>query len=181
MVEMPTQSRGGVKGGIPLAGSRGSALCGVWGNAPTVPRATNSKGKANKGAGSKASLPVTLRFLRSAPKRLYSPLAHWRDHAAGLVDMACLFCKQRISPLRRRQGGFAVAPLTPSQCTPMRNAHPCFLILIVAGGFAPVGATRGQRWRYPFLKYSPLCCTIPSAFCTIAGRRCWVMSASITS
>ena len=26
-----------------------------------------------------------------------------------------------------------------------------------------------------------LCCTIPSAFCTIAGRRCWVMSASITS
>ena len=44
-----------------------SAPCGVWGNAPTVPRATDSKGKANKGAGSEASLPVTLRFLRSAP------------------------------------------------------------------------------------------------------------------
>ena len=123
MVEMPTQSRGGVKGG----GLRpfSSAPCGVWGNAPTVPRATDSKGKANKGAGSEASLPVTLRFLRSAPKLLYSPLAHWRDHAAGLVDMACLFCKQRISPLRRRQGGFAVAPLTPSQCTPMFLDFDC--------------------------------------------------------
>ena len=68
MVEMPTQSRGGVKGGIPLAGSRGSALCGVWGNAPTVPRATNSNAEVNQGAGSEASLPVTLRFLRSAPQ-----------------------------------------------------------------------------------------------------------------
>ena len=41
-------------------------------------------------------------------------------------------------------------------------------------------ARKGQG-RYPFLKYNPLCCTIPSAFCTIAGRRCLVMSASITS
>ena len=63
----------------------------------------------------------------------------------------------------------------------LRSTLQCYLIFIVAGGFAPVGATRGQRRRYPFLKYSPLCCTIPSAFCTIAGRRCWVMSASITS
>ena len=63
----------------------------------------------------------------------------------------------------------------------LRSTLQCYLIFIVAGGCAPVGATRGQRRRYPFLKYSPLCCTIPSAFCTIAGRRCWVMSASITS
>ena len=62
----------------PLAGSRGSAPCGVWGNAPTVPRATNSKEAANKGAGSEASLPVTLRVLRRAPKLLYPLLAHCR-------------------------------------------------------------------------------------------------------
>ena len=61
-----------------LAGSRGSAPCGVWGNAPTVPRTTNSKGKANKGAGSEASLPVTLRIRRCAPKLLYPPLAYCR-------------------------------------------------------------------------------------------------------
>ena len=55
---------------MPLAESRGGASGGVWGNAPTVPRATNSKDEVNKGAGSEASLPVTLRFLRSAPKLL---------------------------------------------------------------------------------------------------------------
>ena len=53
---------------MPLAESRGGASGGVWGNAPTVPRATNSKDEVNKGAGSEASLPVTLRFLRSAPQ-----------------------------------------------------------------------------------------------------------------
>ena len=74
----PTQSRGGVKGGtsslfLPLAGSRDSVPCGGWGNAPTVPRPTNSKEAANKGAGSEASLPVTLRVRRRAPKLLFPP------------------------------------------------------------------------------------------------------------
>ena len=72
MEERPTQSRKGVKGQLPLAESRGSASGGVWGNAPTVARATNSKEAANKGAGSEASLPVTLRSRRSAPKLLFS-------------------------------------------------------------------------------------------------------------
>ena len=70
MKARPTQSRKGVKGQLPLAGSRDSVPCGVWGNAPTVPRSTNPKEATNKGAGSEASLPVTLRFLRSAPKLL---------------------------------------------------------------------------------------------------------------
>ena len=54
MKEKPTESREGVKGGdfvpfhLPLAGSRDSVPCGVWGNAPTVARATNSKEAANK-------------------------------------------------------------------------------------------------------------------------------------
>ena len=78
MEKKPTQSRKGVQGGFPLAGSRGSAPCGVWGNAPTVPRPTNSKEAANKSAGSEASLPVTLRSRRSAPKPLYPLLAHCR-------------------------------------------------------------------------------------------------------
>ncbi len=49
----PTQSRGGVKGGSPLAESRGSASGGVWGNAPTVPRTLNSKEAANKAQAAK--------------------------------------------------------------------------------------------------------------------------------
>ena len=56
---------------LPLAGSRGSAPCGVWGNAPTVSRPTNPKEAANKGAGSEASLPLTLRVRRRAPKLLF--------------------------------------------------------------------------------------------------------------
>ena len=128
MVEMPTQSRGGVKGGIPLAGSRGSALCGVWGNAPTVPRATNSKGKANKGAGSEASLPVTLRFLRSAPQAalssVYAVSRRWRDRTACLSDMAACFRKQGFRACRRDQRALRSPP------TPLRSAHPCSLTFI---------------------------------------------------
>ena len=67
----PTQSRKGVKGQLPLAGSRDSVPCGVWGNAPTVPRATNISNALNKGAGSEASLPVTLRVRRRALKLLF--------------------------------------------------------------------------------------------------------------
>ena len=55
---------------LPLAGSRDSVPCGVWGNAPTVPRATSISNALNKGAGSEASLPVTLRVRRRAPKLL---------------------------------------------------------------------------------------------------------------
>ena len=56
---------------MPLAGSRDSVPCGVGATAPTVPRPTNSKEAANKGAGSEASLPVTLRVRRRAPKLLF--------------------------------------------------------------------------------------------------------------
>ena len=52
-------------------GSWDSVPCGVWGTAPTVPRATSMPNALNKGAGSEASLPVTLRSLRSAPKLLF--------------------------------------------------------------------------------------------------------------
>ena len=82
MTKRPTESRGGVKGGTsslfvcPLRGQGAELPCGVWGNAPTVPRATNSKRKVNKGAGSEASLPVTLRSRRSAPQAALSTLLH---------------------------------------------------------------------------------------------------------
>jgi len=59
-----------VKGGLrPFS----SVPCGVWGNASTVPRATSISNALNKGAGSEASLPVTLRVRRRAPKLFFSP------------------------------------------------------------------------------------------------------------
>ena len=85
MKARPTQSRKGVKGQLPLAGSRDGVPCGVWGNAPTVPRATNPKEVANKGAGSEASLPVTLRVRRRALKLLFP-----RDSVKNLI-FSCFF------------------------------------------------------------------------------------------
>ena len=79
---------------MPLAGCRDSVPAGAWGNAPTVSRATNSKEALNKGAGSEASLPVTLRSRRSAPKLLYPLLAHcrakWaRPHSRSTTPCPC--------------------------------------------------------------------------------------------
>ena len=113
-------ARKGLRGKFPLAESRGSASGGVWGNAPTVSRATNSKGTANKGAGSEASLPVTSRSRRSAPKLLYPQLAYCRARWARPTSMGedflslLVFFVAGVSPLRRRQVGFPIAPLTPS-------------------------------------------------------------------
>ena len=56
---------------MPLAGSRDGVPCGVWGNAPTVPRTTSMPNALNKGAGSEAFLPVTLRVRRRASKLLF--------------------------------------------------------------------------------------------------------------
>ena len=137
MKKRPTQSRKGVKGGFPLAGSRDSVPCGVWGNAPTVPRATNSKRKVHKGAGSEASLPVTLRFLRSAPKLLYPSLAHCRvkwtrprswsfRHNRSFLQ-AGDFASAEATRGQWKRTKFAVAPLTPS-----RFAPPCCLACIAA-------------------------------------------------
>ena|GEM_PF-1883679 len=50
-----------------MRGQGAELPCGVWGNAPTVPRVTISPNAPNKGAGSEASLPVTLCIRRCAP------------------------------------------------------------------------------------------------------------------
>ena len=82
MKARPTQSRRGVKGGLrPFSSAPcrvkgglrpfSSVPCGVWGNAPTVSRETSISNALNKGAGSEASLPLTLRVRRRAPKLLF--------------------------------------------------------------------------------------------------------------
>ena len=112
------------QGAMPLAGCRVGAPAGVWGNAPTVPRQTNSKGTAHKGAGSEASLPLTSRVLRRAPQAALSnncAVSHQMGATEKLFFPIILgFSRSAgISPLRRRVGGFAIAPDTPSQRTPM--------------------------------------------------------------
>jgi len=91
----------------PLAGSRGSAPCGVWGNAPTVPCPTNPKEASNKGAGSEASLPVTLRSRRSAPSGsthyLHIVAPNGRDHIAAPPHLALAFPSKRIPKPKKIQ------------------------------------------------------------------------------
>ena len=92
-----------------LAGCRDSVPAGVWGNAPTVPRPTNPKEAANKGAGSEASLPVTLRFRRSAPKPLFPTSvlcrAKWARPCSWSYNQSCSFAQAGVSRLRARPKG----------------------------------------------------------------------------
>ena len=98
MKDKSTQSREGVKGGdfvpfhLPLAGSRDSVPCGVWGNAPTVPRQTYSKGEVNKAQAAKRPAPK-LRASSDAPTscsihHLCCVAPDGRDHDAGLATIA---------------------------------------------------------------------------------------------
>ena len=87
MKARPTQSRKGVKGKISPCRVKGglrpfsSVPCGVWGNAPTVSRETSISNALNKGAGSEASLPVTLRVRRRASKLLF-PQDSVKNHSS---------------------------------------------------------------------------------------------------
>ena len=122
MKARPTQSRKGVKGQLPLAGSRDSVPCGVWGNAPTVPRATSMPNALNKGAGSEASLPVTLRVRRRASKLLFPTSvlcrAKWARPCSWSYNQSCSFAQAGVSRLRARPKGFPIALWKPSVCAP---------------------------------------------------------------
>ena len=108
------------QGAMPLAGSRDSVPCGVWGNAPTVPRPTNSKEAANKGAGSEASLPVTLRVRRRAPKLLFP-----QESVMNLFF--CLTASIRHDMMKLQPffyfGGRKVVILFPSENAPRCEAN----------------------------------------------------------
>ena len=136
MRERPTQSRKGVKGQLPLAGSRDSVPCGVWGNAPTVPRQTYSKEEVNKVQAAKRPCPKLCASSDAPPSCSFDQLCcvapNGRDRTAWLPVIAGLFRKQGISPLRRRGGGNENRRSLRSPPTPLRSAHPCSLTVIVS-------------------------------------------------
>ena len=117
MTKRPTESRGGVKGRRSLVG---------FGQRPNCSSFNLLQGKSQQGAGSEASLPVTLRSRRSAPNLLYQPLAHCRAKWARPRSWSCrhsmTFPQAGISPLRRRQGAMETdevrdRPLGNLRCT----------------------------------------------------------------
>ena len=107
------------QGAMLLAGSRDSVPCGVWGNAPTVSRQTYSKEVANKGAGSEASLPVTLRVRRRAPKLLFP-----QDSVKNRKNL------RNTAAFRRKKDAYieevtsSVQSLDPSAAQPRRQQPP---------------------------------------------------------
>ena len=185
MEERPTQSRERGQGeNFPLQDQGTASLVGFGATPQLFPRQTYSKEAANKGAGSEASLPVTLRVLRRAPKLLIRPTvlcrAKWarpnclpfrhswsfpqagdfapagasrglcgrpRHPFAVHTHVSWSLSWQGISPLRRRPKGMKTDECLRSPPTPLRSAHLCGLIFIVAGGIAPAGATRGLSGR----------------------------------
>ena len=116
----PTQSRKRVKGRCPLRSPEAAPLVGFGATPQPFRGRPVCQTRSTKGAGSEASLPVTLRVLRRAPKLLFPSTQHCRARWArptsmgeGFLSMLVFFIAG-ISPLRRRQGGFPIAPLTPS-------------------------------------------------------------------
>ena len=94
MEKKSTQSREGVKGGFPLAGSRGSAPCGVWGNAPTAGRATSMPNALNKRRRQRSVPASNFALPQERPKRLYPLLAYcrarWaRPHSRSTTPCPC--------------------------------------------------------------------------------------------
>ena len=167
MKARPTQSRKGVKGEIPPCRVKGQRPLWGLGQRPNRSTGDHSKGITNKGAGSEASLPVTLRFLRSAPKPLYPTTvpcrARWARPNCWSFRHSCSFLQAGDFASAEATRGqwkrmkFAVAPLTPSPCT------FSYLIFIVAGGIAPAGATKGLSDRPLETFGALLCCLIFTA------------------
>ena len=137
-----------------MRGQGAELPCGVWGSAPAVPRATNSKRKVHKGAGSEASLPVTLRSRRSAPQAALSNIyaVSRQMGATGLpASIAAFARKQRISPLRRRQGGNGNRRSLRSLPCPLRvatNEVDFFRII-------------NESINFPFIRRFSPCNTVP--------------------
>jgi len=112
-------------------GSRDNVPCRVkgrrplWGlgQCPNCFTCDHSKGKINKGAGSEASLPVTLRSRRSAPKLLFpqDSVKNQKVKQANALDAeknrvpAHFYCTKKEKPLMQLPLIFAYFSMDSSQ------------------------------------------------------------------
>ena len=107
----------GVKGKISPCKVKGQRPLWGLGQRPTVPRATSMPNALNKGAGSEASLPVTLRSRRSAPKLLFPTSvlcrAGWARPNSWSCDHSCPFPKAGDFASAEATRGLSDRPLDP--------------------------------------------------------------------
>ena len=148
MVERLTESRGGVKGGIPLQGQGTASLVGL-GQRPNR-SAGDQYAKRAQPRRRQRSVPASNFALPQERSQAAHSTTHILSRQMGATDQygkrfvfpMLVFLLQEVSPLRRRVGGALRSPPTP-----LRTALPCFLIFLVAEGIAPAGATRGLSDR----------------------------------
>ena len=173
-----TQSRKGSRGNCPLRSPEAAPLVGL-GQRPNCFSGAQFK-RSSQQRRRQRSVPAKLRASSDAPPscsfdQLCCVAPNGRDRIAWLPVIAGLFRKQGISRLRARVGGLCGRPPTP-----LRSAHPCGLIFIVAGGLAPAGASRGLCGRPP----TPLRSAHPCSLTVIVGwenRNCPPICATILS
>ena len=141
-----TQSRKGVKGQLPLAESRGSASGGVWGNAPTAQRATSMPNVSNKRRRQR-SVPAS-NFARPQTRPQAALLTNYAvSRQMGATKLPAFQTELVFSVSRGFRACGRESGALRSPPTPLRSAHPCFLVFIVAGDFASAEATKGHENR----------------------------------
>ena len=98
-----------VKGQCPLQGAGTASLLGFGATPQLFHGRPVCQTRSTKGAGSEASLPVTLRFRRSAPKLLYPTSvlcrAKWARPCSWSYNQSCSFAQAGESRLRARPKG----------------------------------------------------------------------------
>ena len=121
MLKPLCRSMGVERGFAPSQGQGTASLVG-FGATPQLFRVKPiQREKSSKVAAAKRPAPKLRASSDAPPSRSIQQLCcvapDGRDQVAGLATIAALSRTQGISLLRERQGGFAIAPLTPSQCT----------------------------------------------------------------
>ncbi len=97
MKARPTQSRKGVKGKISPCRVKGQRPLWGLGQRPNSSTGDQHLNALNKGAGSEASLPVTLRVRRRAPKLFFSP--RFREEPKNCLPESNFSGRQEIHTL----------------------------------------------------------------------------------
>ena len=103
----------------PLQSQGTASLVGFGGNAPTVLRATIIANALNKGADSEASLPVTLRVRRRAPKLLFP-----QDSVKNRKNLRNTAAFRRKKDVYIDEVNSSIQSLGPSAAQPRRRQPP---------------------------------------------------------
>ena len=132
MEKRSTQSRGGVKGGFPLAGSRGGAPLWGLGQRPNCStgdqyvKCAQQRRRQRSVPASNFALPQErLQAAFSTYSTLSRQMGAPDQQGKRFGFLLLVFFVAGVSPLRRRVRGFAVAPDTPSQRTSMLLDFSC--------------------------------------------------------